>query len=245
MALQTSEDRFNGVLATLAIKAPCIAVQTTPLADLEGLLFVDGFPTQAGDRILVVAQTNPVENGIYCAQVSEWTRTPDFDGNRDVTRGTIVNVDRSIGTSAVYEVITIPDPVIDTDPINFRLWYDSGAAAACAPVNPLGFTILNQVVGSVAGAVVIDYQLGQGITLNLTEDVTSLGFINVCPGNVAQLEFDIRQDTLAWAITWPASIKWGDGSPPDISTISSITQVHLRTTNGGGEWLGSYVENFI
>lgn len=243
MALQTSEDRFNGVLATLAIKAPCIAVQTTPLADLEGLLVVDGFQTAAGDRVLVVNQTDPIENGIYCAQVSEWTRTPDFDGNRDVTRGTIVNVDRSVGTSAVYEVITIPDPVIDTDPINFRLWYDSGAAAACAPVNPLGFTILNQVVGSTAGAAVIDYALGQGVTLNLTEDVTSLGFINICPGNVAQLELDIRQDTISWVITWPGTIKWPSGVAPNISIANSITQVHLRTTNGGGEWLGTFAEN--
>jgi len=243
MALQTSEDRFNGVIATLAIKAPCIAAQTTPLADLEGLLVVDGFATSAGDRILVVNQTDPIENGIYCAQVSEWTRTPDFDGNRDITRGTIVNVNRSVGTSAVYEMITIPDPVIGQDAINFRLWYDSAQSAPCGIVNPFGFTILNQVLGSTAGAVVIDYQLGQGVTLNLTEDVTSVGFINVCPGNVSQIELDIRQDTLAWAITWPATIKWAGGSAPDISTISSITQVHLRTTNGGGEWLGTFAEN--
>jgi hypothetical protein len=243
MALQTSEDRFNGVLATLAIKAPCIAVQTTPLADLEGLLVVDGFQTVAGARVLVVSQTDPIENGIYCAQTSDWTRTPDFDGNRDITRGTIVNVDRSVGTSAVYEVITIPDPVIGVDAINFRLWYDSGAAAICAPVNPLGFTILNQSLGSVGGVLTIDYQLGQGITLNLTEDVINIIFSNICPGNVAQLEFDIRQDSLAWVITWPASIKWRSGTIPDITTVDSITQVHLRTTNGGGEWLGTFSEN--
>lgn len=243
MALQTSEDRFNGVLATLAIKAPCIAVQTTPLANLEGLLVVDGFQTAAGSRVLVVNQADPIENGIYCAQTSEWTRTPDFDGNRDITRGTIVNVNRSVGTSAVYEVITIPDPVIGTDPINFRVWYDSAQSDPCGIVNPLGFTILNQALGSTAGVVTVNYQLGQGITLTLSEDVTNIVFLNICPGNVAQLEFDIRQDSLAWTITWPGTIKWRSGTAPDLSTVDSITQVHLRTTDGGLEWLGTFSEN--
>jgi len=237
----TSEDRFNGVIATLAIKAPCIAAATTPLPDLEGLLVIDGFQTAEGDRVLVVNQTDPIENGIYCTSTGLWERTPDFDGNRDVTRGTTVNVNRSTGTSAVYEVITIPDPEIGVDAINFRLWYDS---AFTAPGFALcDFTICNQVVGSTAGAATINYRIGQGVTLVLDEDITSIVFQNVPPANVAQLELDIRQDSVAWAITWPASIKWAGGSPPDISTVDSITQVHLRTTDGGAEWLGTFAEN--
>lgn len=230
------------MIATLAIKAPCIAVQTTPLADLEGLLIVDGFQTQAGDRVLVIAQTNPVDNGIYCAQTSEWTRTPDFDGNRDITRGTIVNVDRSSGFSAFYEMITVPDPVIGQDAINFRLLIDGGFFGQ--PGFPFcDFTICNQVLGSVAGVVTINYRIGMGVTLNLTEDVTSVLFTNVPATNLAQLEFDIRQDALPWTITWPGTVKWAGGSAPDLSTVNSITQVHLRTTDGGLEWLGTFAEN--
>lgn len=126
--MQVSEDRFNGVIATLAIKAPCVAVATTNIV-LNGMQNIDGFGVVPGDRVLAIAQTDPIDNGIYRVQEgSDWCRTPDFDGNRDITRGTIINVDRSVGTSAVYEVITIPDPVIGKDAINFRLWYDSSQA---------------------------------------------------------------------------------------------------------------------
>lgn len=242
MALQTSEDRFNGVIATLAIKAPCIAVQTTPLPDLEGLLVVDGFQTAPGDRVLVIAQTNPVDNGIYCAQVSEWTRTPDFDGNRDITRGTIVNVDRSSGFSAFYEMITIPDPVIGVDAINFRLLID-GAFFGQPGFAFCDFTICNQVVGSTAGVATINYRIGMGVTLNLSEDVTSVLFTNVPLTQVAQLELDVRQDSTPRTVAWPASILWPGGTAPDISTADSITQIHLRTTDGGVTWLGTYSEN--
>lgn len=126
--MQVSEDRFNGVIATLAIKAPCVAVATTNIV-LNGMQNIDGFGVVPGDRVLVIAQTDPIDNGIYRVQEgSDWCRTPDFDGNRDITRGTTINVNRSVGTSAIYEVITIPDPVIGEDAINFRLWYDSAAA---------------------------------------------------------------------------------------------------------------------
>jgi len=242
MALDTTEDRFNGVIASLAIKAPCIAVQLTPLTDLEGLLVVDGFQTAEFDRVLVIAQTDAVENGIYNVRTSEWDRAADFDGNRDVAQGTIVNVERITGFSQVYEQREV-EPVIGTDDITWRLWYDASTAAACGIVNSLGFTILNQSLGSVTNTVTIDYQLGQGITLTLTEDVTNIVFQNICPGNVTQLEFDIRQDSVPWTITWPATIKWRNGTAPDISSADSITQVHLRSTDGGLEWLGTFSEN--
>jgi len=42
-----------------------------------GLLLVDGFTTVAGDRVLLVGQTNPVNNGIYVAGVGAWSRATD------------------------------------------------------------------------------------------------------------------------------------------------------------------------
>lgn len=244
MVFQASEDRFNGVIASLAIKAPCVAVQTTPLAALEGLLIVDGLQTEDGDRVLVIAQSNPIENGIYNASTSTWPRTPDFDGNRDITRGTTVNVNRGSTASEVYEVTNIPDPEISVDPITFRLYYRSEVIDPGGPLNPEGFTIINQVLASIGGVLTIDYTLGQGVTVLMQENVTSVVFLNVPAGNnLAQLELDIRQDSPPWTLAWPASIKWPETTEPDISTADSITQVHLRSTVAGAEWLGTFSLN--
>jgi len=140
--MKVSEDRFNGVIATLAIKAPCVAVATSQIV-LNGLQTVDGFSLQSHDRVLVIGQAGGVDNGIYSVREGvDWVRTPDFDGNRDITRGTVINVDRSVGTSAVYEVITIPDPVIGVDPINFRLWYDSAAGGIGVRVEDEGVPLV-------------------------------------------------------------------------------------------------------
>ena len=39
---------------------------------------VDGVTTIANDRVLVISQTDPIENGIYLAKVGAWTRATDF-----------------------------------------------------------------------------------------------------------------------------------------------------------------------
>lgn len=219
--MQVSEDRFNGVIATLAIKAPCVAVATTNIV-LNGMQNIDGFGVVPGDRVLVIAQTDPIDNGIYRVQEgSDWCRTPDFDGNRDITRGTIINVDRSVGTSAVYEVITIPDPVIGVDAINFRLWYDSSAAglgggpdidtfASLLDVNPVhdfmyvgtnidcaqnpfeDWTVLHQVITSGGiNEITLDHLLGQDIFFELTEFVTTVNFTNLPPSGVL-IQFEMH-----------------------------------------------------
>lgn len=219
--MKVSQDRFNGVIATLAIKAPCVAVAVVPIT-LENLQNIDGFAIQSGDRVLVIAQVDPIDNGIYRAEEgSSWTRTPDFNGNRDITRGTVINVDRSVGTSAVYEVITKPDPVIGKDAINFRLWYDSSAAglgggpdidtfASLLDVNPVhdfmyvgtnidcaqnpfeDWTVLHQVITSGGiNEITLDHELGQDIFFEMTEFVVTVNFINLPPSGVL-IQFEMH-----------------------------------------------------
>ena len=107
------------------------------------------------------------------------------------------------------------------------------------------FCLLNQVVASSGGIVTLDFQLGMGISWSLTEDVTTVNFLNIPVGtDLCQFELDLIQDSTPRVITWPASIIWpASGTIPDITAADSRAQIHLRTTDAGVTWLGSYVEN--
>ncbi len=83
--------RVSGFVTGLAIKAPCL-VATVANITLSALQTVDSVVLAAGDRVLVKEQTDPIENGIYTAETSAWKRDGDFDGNRDVGKGTQVIV---------------------------------------------------------------------------------------------------------------------------------------------------------
>ncbi len=116
----TITDRLNGLTTSVAVKAPCIAVASTNIT-LSGLQTVGAVALAAEDRVLVIGQTNTTQNGIYTADSGDWTRATDFDGPRDVVKGTIVLVANQFVEGAFYEV-TSADPIsFGTSAITFNL----------------------------------------------------------------------------------------------------------------------------
>ena len=53
----TTTDRRNGVLASAAIKVPCLVATTTNIT-LDGEQTIDGVSVTSGDRVLVKDQTD-------------------------------------------------------------------------------------------------------------------------------------------------------------------------------------------
>lgn len=121
----SSVDRLAGVSSSLAIKAPC-DYYTTANITLSGLAVQAGgswSSTLTQDdanptRILVMHQTNPIDNGLWNPGAGTWTRCKDFDGARDVVRGTVVHVYQFDG-DLWFEVSTANPIVIGTSEINF------------------------------------------------------------------------------------------------------------------------------
>lgn len=116
----TYTDRLQGLLESVAVKPPCVAV-TSGQTTLSGLQTIGGVVLAAGDRVLVRAQVSPVENGIYNASTSAWTRALDFDGNRDAVQGTLVLVHSATADAAIYELTTANPVLIGSSLIAFAL----------------------------------------------------------------------------------------------------------------------------
>lgn len=113
----TYQDRIDGLSTSVAVKAP-VLVSTTTNITLSGLQTVNSVVLAADDRVLVKDQTDASENGIYDVSTSTWERTKDFDGNRDVVRGTLI----WDLTGAIFYQISTSDPItIGTSGINFSV----------------------------------------------------------------------------------------------------------------------------
>jgi hypothetical protein len=87
----TYVDRLNGINSGLGFKAP-VRAATTANITLSGTQTIDGVALVAGDRVLVKDQTTTSDNGIWNVSSGNWTRAKDFDGARDLVRGTRVAV---------------------------------------------------------------------------------------------------------------------------------------------------------
>lgn len=149
------EDRTL-LVSDVAIKGPCRAATTANII-LNGEQTIDGVACVTGDRVLVKNQTSGVNNGIYLASTGSWTRTSDFDGNRDAVSGTLVLViSGTVSALALYELscATSP-PIIGTTTLTFNLVsvVVGGAGSFTTITASVGITgnLTGNVTGNVSG----------------------------------------------------------------------------------------------
>lgn len=115
----TITDRIYGESASVAVKAPCVAVSVGQPLPLAGLGAVGSYAPQVNDRILVKDQTDPTANGIYNASNGAWTRSGDFDGIYDAVQGTLIAVISPTAGGSIFYQLTTLNPIIGTTPLNF------------------------------------------------------------------------------------------------------------------------------
>lgn len=122
----TSTDRLYGLTTSVAVK-PAVDISADVHVQLYGEQTITTstatgthtLTTTEGDRILLTAQENALDNGIWISKPSTWVRAPDFDGPRDAINGTLV-----FSVNGDCWQVEATDPVIigDTE-IQFRSTY--------------------------------------------------------------------------------------------------------------------------
>lgn len=111
-------DRLAGLSGQTAIKQPARARANVPIV-LTGLQNIDSVALADGDRVVVGSQANPIENGVYDAKTGAWTRSLDFNGNRDIVVGTLIMVTDGTDPGRILKVDGTNPIRIGSDPINF------------------------------------------------------------------------------------------------------------------------------
>jgi trimeric autotransporter adhesin len=104
----------------IVAKTPALVLGVTNVA-LNGLQTIDGVTLVANDRVLLINQTDPVENGLWLAQAGAWTRPADFDTGDTAGQAYVLILSGSINAGASY-LCNTPTAIIGTDPIGFALF---------------------------------------------------------------------------------------------------------------------------
>jgi hypothetical protein len=138
----TQTDVLAGISTSVAVKAPCRAVASSAIT-LAGLQTVGSVVLVADDRVLVAAQADSTENGIYSASTGQWQRTKDFDGSRDVVNGTLVVAVLPGGTNFFYRTVTDTPCVIGSSDIDFVTVTQNDDAAVDVQFNAISAVPLN------------------------------------------------------------------------------------------------------
>jgi hypothetical protein len=145
-----------------------VRVSTTTNIDLTagGLLTIDGVTTVAGDRVLVKAQTNKIQNGIYIVAVGAWARSGDAYLDGQLTPGSFTFIEE--GTTyhdSGWVISTNGTITIGTSVIEWTQFSGAGQLTANSGVQLIGSNFSANVDNST-----IDIQSGaihvkDGLTL--------------------------------------------------------------------------------
>lgn len=132
----------------------CTTGNVDLVSDVQGGTYtIDGVALQSGDRVLVRAQTNPSQNGIYVATIvasttATYQRSTDADdAGTDITAGMIVySTQGTVHGDKLWRLVSDDVIVLGTTALNFTELISGGSAL-----------LFNYIVGEEVG-------LGDGVT---------------------------------------------------------------------------------
>jgi len=110
------------------VKDPVVAAAQASIT-LHGLQTIEGVPVVAGERVLVMGQSDPTENGIYTVEAGDWVRTGDADSSSKLVAGVYV-IDAKTGTAYWLDPSSNPVVIGTTD----LIWRPIAGQAVSLPV---------------------------------------------------------------------------------------------------------------
>jgi phage-related tail fiber protein len=121
-SISTLESQFQAAINNLDIKTGVRVAATTNI-DIAtgGLLTIQGVTLAATDRVLLTAQTDATENGIYVVAVGVWVRSGDADTDAEVTTGMAIPVAEGDTANRALWILGTPDAItLGTTELSFQ-----------------------------------------------------------------------------------------------------------------------------
>jgi phage-related tail fiber protein len=186
---QTDAANKNYVDAQLAAAANGVswresvaAATTANLASLSGLLTIDGYVLQPGDRVLVKNQTTATQNGVYDASSGAWTRSSDSSTGAELFHAAYLVISGTTNGLTQWANTNTTEPTVGSTAITFgqlRAQGNTYTAGAGLTLTGQQFSISPTGVSAGTYAKVTVNTLGQvtgGSALISSDITTALGY---------------------------------------------------------------------
>jgi hypothetical protein len=156
---------ISEALAKLDHKQSARVAATAAIA-LSTLQTIDDVAVVIGDRVLVTAQEEAENNGLYVVSVEGWTRAADADNSLEVTPGLFIHVEQgTVNGDSLWQLVTDAPITLGTTGLQFEL-IAGGNGAGVGTFRSVTVDALGRVIAG-TNPTTLD---GYGITDALSKD---------------------------------------------------------------------------
>jgi hypothetical protein len=118
-----------------------VRAATTGDVTLSAAQTIDGVAVVADDRVLVKAQTDASENGLYVAASGAWSRADDMDASDEVVSASVFVEEGTTNADSGWVVTSDSPFVLDTDDVVWVQFSGTGQITAGAGLTKTGNTV--------------------------------------------------------------------------------------------------------
>ena len=151
-----------------------VRASTTTNITLSALQTVDGVALNAGDRVLVMNQTTPAQNGIYIAATGAWTRSTDTNTWAELVAAYTFVESGTTQADNGYICTVQPGGTLGTTPVTWTQFSGAGQVLAGNGLTKVGNTI--SAVGT-ANRIAVSATIDIAATYAGQSSITTLGTI--------------------------------------------------------------------
>jgi hypothetical protein len=244
----TNKAYVDSIAGGLEPKAPVLAtsIVQTPTATLATP--VDGVTLSANDRVLLTQQSYQVDNGIWLAQSTDWTRPLDFSIGSTAGQAFVLTTS-GLSLAGSGWICSTPLAVVGTDTVTFVQYSSSGNTTAANVGTGVGQVFRDKTgltlnFKTLAGATVIPAATGNFVTVTNGANEVSFAVTATSDNTANTLVARDATGTFAGTLTGHASLdvlKTGDTMTGNLIMAPSAgptrSQINWQD-NGGINYVG-------
>jgi phage-related tail fiber protein len=147
-----------------------VRVAATADIALSGVQTLDDVAVVVGDRVLVTAQAQPQDNGLYVVSTDGWTRAVDADNSLEVTPGLFIHVEQgTVNGDSLWQLVTDAPITLGSTGLQFEM-IAGGSGAGVGTFRSVTVDALGRVIAGTTPTTLDGY----GITDALPIDGTAV-----------------------------------------------------------------------
>ena len=197
----TNKSYVDNAIAGLKWKEPVRVASTANVAALSTLLTLDGVVLVAGDRVLLRAQTNPVQNGIYVAAAGGWSRSADLTTGASAAGVAVFTTAGTLyGNKACVCSNTIVSDIVGTAELVFVSFLATAAGDVYGPASSVDNAVarFDTTTGKLLQS--------SGVTISDTADLAGAKTIALNGSSSGAVTLQATATTASHTLTLPAAV---------------------------------------